>query len=828
MKNLFLCSISFCIVFTALAQRPVSSYSSQAKSSIKGKITGALFDENDNSALEFATVAVKDKASGKVVNGGLTESDGAFKLSDLNVGTYDVEFSFVGYTPITLEVELTLKKPDVDLGKIAIVPDLTALSEVVVEGQREVFENKIDRLVYNAEQDIGNTGGDATDVLRRTPLLRVDLEGNVSLRGSSNIQILVNGKPSTMFASNPGDALAMIASDNIKSVEVITSPSAKYDGEGTAGIINIITKKAGPEGFNGNINLSAGNLSNRGVAGLATGKGRFGFNANASGNWSVPRDGTSMLYREDNIGEEQRVLEENGIQETQRLGFFLSAGAFYDINAYNSFTSSFRLRGFSSDRIGTFATSYEDTSIGLNQDYERFTDNQTLFSGYEWSLDYIHKFAEQEGRELSFSYKIDGNVQDQRSVIRQTDLSVVLDPTLFRDELNQNDGNNQETTYQVDYVHPFSAKIKLEMGAKAIVRNVDSDFEFDTLNQASSNYQAVDGRTDVFFYDQDVYSAYISSQFSLPGDIGIIAGLRYEGTELAGRFVNVENAFSNDYENLLPSFTISKTFNKTKTFKMSYSKRIQRPGLRQINPFVIVDNNRLISYGNPELEPELNDQYEISFNTFKKESVINLSVFYRVTTDLIESIRLDNQTEVTETSFFNVGTNNSLGVNVFASTKLFKIWTMRAGVDAFTYDATGQVNGEQLSNSAILFNANGSGTIQLKKDWTIEGFGFFRARRQTLQGYNPSFSIWSLTLQKEIWDKKGKIGIRVVEPLKADKSFGSELSGENFYQISDFTIPFRSYGLTFSYKFGKQDFRQRQRRSKINNNDQEGVSEPNF
>jgi len=824
----FIYSLLFCsFLIPSFAQPYGAKYGKASEPTITGKITGTLLDQKDNIPIEYATVAITD-ANGKVISGALTTTGGSFKIQELPIAKYTVVFSFVGYEKRSVEVELTPRNPDQDLENVFLVPDVKALDEIVIEGKREVYESKIDRLVYNAEQDIGNTGGDASDVLRRTPLLSVDLEGNVSLRGSSNVQILINGKPSSMFSTNPGDALSMIPSDQIKSVEVITSPSAKYDGEGTAGIINIITKKSGPEGFTGNVNLSIGNLNNRGNAGLTVGKGRFGFNASGSSYWSVPRDATSSLYREDILEEQSRLLKENGVQETQRIGFFANAGAFYDFNAYNSLTTSFRLRGFASDRVGNYSTTYDDPILNVNQEYDRFTDNSTLFSGYEWSMDYIHKFAGNDKRELSISYKIDGNIQDQNSKIRQEDLTSSNDPSLFRNEQNINDGNNQETTYQADYTHPFNDKIKLETGFKAIIRDIESDFNFDTLNRTTNSYLEVNNRTDIFYYDQNVYAGYISSQFSLPGDIGVIAGVRYETTELGGSFRDQELLFNNTYQNILPSITVSKTIKNTTTLKGSYARRIQRPGLRQINPFRQLDNNRLVTFGNPELEPELSDQFEISFNTFKKGTVINVSVFYRKTTDLIESIRQSTNTDVAEITYFNVGTNNSVGINTFTSTKLFNIVTLRAGINVFTYDATGEVNGNALSNTALLFNANGGGSIQLPKDWTIEGFGFYRAPRQTIQGFNPSFSIWSLTLQKKIWEERGKIGVRVVEPLVANKSFGSELSGDDFYQISDFTIPFRSFGITFAYKFGKMDFKQRERRSKINNTDQEGVSEPNF
>jgi outer membrane receptor protein involved in Fe transport len=826
MKKLLFALIIFSFSKAAFAQPP-AAYRGGANPGIKGKITGTLTDKETGEPVEYATVSVINKKTTKLVNGGLTETGGSFKIQDLPIGEYLVEFSFVGFIKLTKEVTLTPKSPDADLGNVSFEPDVQALDEVVVEGQREVFENKIDRIVYNAAQDIGNAGGDATDVLRRTPLLSVDLEGNVSLRGSQNIQILVNGKPSTMFASNPGEALRSIPSDQIKSIEVITSPGAKYDGEGTAGIINIVTKKQGPEGFTGNVDLSIGNLQNRGSANIAAGRGRFGFNASASSYYSIPRDATSELYRLDRVGELNRILTENGTQESYRLGFFGNAGAFYDFNAFHSISTSFNLRGFTSGRDGNFFTTYTDEVLNLNQTYDRYTNSEQLFSGYEWSLDYIYKFPQQKGRELALSYKIDGNIQDQEAIVRQNDLEG-NSPQLFRDEQNFNDGNNREDTYQVDYTHPVSEKLKIEAGAKAIIRNIDSDFRYDSLNQSTGNYVEIDNRSDIFFYDQDVYAGYLSTTWTFSDKLGLIAGARYEATQIAGNFEEFEQPFENQYENILPSITLSTNIGKANTVKMSYNRRIQRPSLGQVNPFIDLNNNRFLSYGNPELEPELSDQYEVSYSTFKNGKSINASVYYRRTTDLIESIRLDNQSEVSETTFLNVGTNNSIGVNLFTSATFFKIWTLRGGANIFTYDATGSVNGQDLSNQAILFNANGNTSIKLPKDWIIEAFGFYRAPRQTIQGFNPSFSIWSMAIQKTIWEGRGKVGLRAVELFQRDKSFGSELEGENFYQFSDFTIPFRSFGVTFSYKFGKIDFKQRTRRSRISNTDQEEQQDNGF
>jgi outer membrane receptor protein involved in Fe transport len=817
MKKLY--ALIFVIILSGqlFAQRPGGYGGGGGQSSkIKGKVVGKLIDPTTKEPVPYASIVVTKGE--KQINGTMSAEDGSFKISNIPVGQYKLMISFVGYETISKDIEMTPKNPDVNLNKIEMELGAIKLDEVVVEGQKSIIENKIDKIVYNAENDVANAGGDASDVLRRAPLLNVDIEGNVSLRGSQNVQILINGKPSSMFASNPGDALQAIPADDIKSVEVITTPSAKYDGEGTAGIINIITKKSKPEGFTGNVNASAGNRSNRTVVSINAGKGRFGFNTSMSAYYSPIRRGSFDFYREDIINNQSRILKENGPNNSDRLGFFGTASAFYDINAYNAFSSSFRLRGFNSNRDNELNGSFEDQINGISQEYQRLNETDNLFSGYEWSLDYVKKFEKNEEQELSMSYKIDGNVQNQELSVIQQDI-IGNDPTLFQNDLNDNDGDNTENTIQIDYVHPINKNMKLETGVKTIIRDVVSDFNYDTLNRVSNQYITDLSRSDIFNYDQNVTSSYISSRMKFGTKYGLIAGIRYEHTEISGSFNTQENTFTNDYDNWLPSVTLSRKLGKATTVKGSFSRRIQRPSLRVINPYVQFNNNRSISFGNPELDPELTDQIEISYGTFVKKFSINASFFYRNTTGIIESFVDISADGVASTTFKNIGENESIGVNLFSSVNLLKNMTVRGGLNIFTYSAEGEVNGQQLSRDAIVWNGNINTSLKLKKGWSIDVFGFYRAPRQTLQGTNPSFSLLTMGAKKQITKKFG-LGIRIVEPFFENKNFGGELSGENFTQRIDTAVPFRSFGLNLTYKFGKLDFKQRTRRSKIKNDDQ--------
>lgn len=786
---------------------------------IMGKITGTVLDSASKETLPFVSIVLRNPKTKKDVAGGITEDNGTFKLQNVPIGKYNLLFSFVGYTTKSIPIEMTPKKPDAILGKLTLVSNSTALEEVTVNGERELVEARIDKLVYNAKDDVANAGGDASDVLRRAPLLNVDLEGNVSLRGSSNIQILINGKPSTILASSPADALKIIPADQIERVEVITSPSAKYDGEGTAGIVNIITKKKNAEGVAGNINLTAGNLSQRAVAGVTAGRGRFGINANGSMFYSMPREGSSSFLREDYIDDQTRILSENGINESTRLGFFATGGAYYDFNAYHSLASNFRLRGFRSTRDALFMTIYDDPTSSIYQEYDRGNDNKSLRSGYEWSIDYTMKFPNQKDRELTLSYKLDGNVSDSENDINQADL-LADDASLFRDELNQNDGTNKESTFQLDYVHPVSKKVKIETGTRAVIRDIQTDSEYFFKETATDNYELDTDQSNVLNYDQDVIAGYVSSTINLTKKMGLIAGVRYERTEISGSFVGLENDFANDYDNWLPSVTLSRKIGKMNTLKFSYNQRIQRPSLRFINPFRDISNNRNITQGSPDLEPELNYQYEVSYNTFIKGVMLNVSTYYRKTTDIIENILEIDDDGVANTTYQNVGENNSFGLNLFTSATLFKKWTLRGGFNMYTYDASGLIGDVTVTRQAVVWNANINSNLKLKNDWVIDLFGFYRAPRQTLQGEYPSFSIMTMGVRKQLWKKKGSIGIRIVEPFFANKDFGSELDSDTFRQTSLFTIPFRSVGINFSCKFGKLDYNKRPRRSKIRNNDQ--------
>ena len=442
--------------------------------SIKGKIEGQITDSLTNLSVGYATVSLRKRGSIIILDGILSDDSGVFKFENVVTGSYDLYFSFLGYDEKKLSaVETTLKDPDLNIGNIKLVPANFVLDAVEIKEERSLFENRADKLVFNAENDASIAGGDATDVLRKVPMLTVDLNGNVSLRGSSNVRILINGKPSGMFASNVADALKMFPADQIKSVEVITSPSAKYDADGSAGLINIITKKQNIEGIAGSLNASVGNRQNTLFTNFNAGKGRFGLSSGAALFYSTPADGKLSFYRIDQTSKGDRIFQQDGIQRTSRLGGNASVSAFYDLNGYNSINSSFNFRGFRFDLNGTTNGVLSDPTFGLTDKYVRKNIGDNFNGGFDWNTDYTKKFAGQEGRELVFGLQYSKQNSDQNTMITETHESLTL---LNRNSEIINDGDNHETTFQIDYTHPFTKAVKLETGTKAVIRNIISDY----------------------------------------------------------------------------------------------------------------------------------------------------------------------------------------------------------------------------------------------------------------------------------------------------------------------------------------------------------------
>lgn len=605
---------------------------------------------------------------------------------------------------------------------------------------------------------------------------------------------------------------------------MITTPSARYDGEGSGGIINIITKKKEAQGFTGNVNSSIGTRQNNGGLNLNALLGRFGLNAGVNGFWSWKREGTSSFLREDLVDNSViRQLSQTGINLNNVVGINGNGGAFYDFNAYNSINVSARYNSFRSNNEGDNVGFLNNLGSEL-VNFIRLSEATSLRSGFDVTTDYRKTFADKKDKELVFAFQVSGNdTKADNSSDQAGDIA-----NYQRDILNVNDGLNLEYTGQIDFVQPFSDKVKMETGVKAVIRRIDSDYNTQIKENDGAEFELSPQLTDLFFYDQDVYAGYLSFNLGFGEKWGLVAGARYELTDIRGDFRSENPSFANDYANLLPSIILNRKLTMFSSLKASYTQRIQRPSIFFINPFTAISDPNNIQIGNPSLEPERVEQYELAYNNYIKGVVISTSVFYRKTSDVIESfLAVGDEGIVSETTFLNIGESNNFGANMFTSATFFKKLKLRFGLNYLRYNGTGFVGNQELTRTANVWSGNMGGSYEVSKKIQLDGFGFFQGVRQTLQGFNPAFNLFGVGASYVV-SERTKLGIRIIEPFSENKSFPSELSSTTFRQQSDFSIPFRSFGISFSHKFGQIDFKAQNRRSRVKNDDQKEGEGGNF
>jgi ferric enterobactin receptor len=768
---------------------------------ISGKITGVILDSTTNSIVEFAAVSIKKTGAKTELTGTITDGKGSFKFDEIPIGKYEINISFIGYKEKIISIETDGKKPDLNIGSIFLVTSNVILEEVVIEGEVALIENKVDRLVYNAEKDISIAGGDASDVLRKVPLLSVDIDGNPSLRGSSNVRVLINGKPTGTMAGSVSDALKMIPAEEIKSIEVITSPSAKYDAEGTGGLINIITKKRTAEGMNGSVNSGVNTRNASLNANLGWKKRRMSINSSLGGNFFIPQGGFTTFERYDQTVAGLRTFTQDGEFIGGRNTYNGNISFDYDINAFHNINSSLRVNNFSFFGDNDVEVQFKDPGLMLDQIYNRVSSTRNGTTNFDWVADYKRTY-DKKGKEFTAGTQVTRGVSLNRFNVEQLAEGLPIELA----ERSGNTGLNTEITLQMDYVHPL-AKGNFETGAKTVLRNINSRFTYEFRDFGSGEFIEDVNRSNQFIYDQNVLATYVSYNHKFNKDWEMKTGLRYEYTDIKGDFVGGELPVKNEFHNYVPNFTLVRNMKNFRSLKFTYSRRIQRPSLFFLNPFTDQSDPRNIRRGNPDLGPEESDQFEIGYNGFFKGVVINGALFYRNTRDVIQSLLFIDSNGVSVNTFGNIGQNNTAGINMFGQLTLFNDLVIRGSFNGFYVMQSGEILGEKLKNNDFQYNIFLQSTYQFKGGYALELFGLFNSQRVTLQGRNPAFSIHNLAFKKDLWKKKGSFGITMTNPFQKYLKFKADLEGPDFTQTFTNAIPFRAVGVNFSYRFGKNDLR---------------------
>jgi ferric enterobactin receptor len=796
----------------------------------KGRISGKVIDAITKQPVDYATVSISKAGSTSPFDGVSTDPKGNFTLVNVHPGDYVISVDFMGYKKKTIDnLSINSATPNISLGTIALEPVQTQLKSVDIVAKAPVVQNKIDKMVFNVANDLTSQSGTASDVLQKVPQVTVDIDGNVQLQGNSNIRFLINGKPSSIFGASLADALQSIPATQIKAIEVITSPGAKYDANGTGGIINIVLKDSRVEGVNGNFNLSAGTRRENGNFNLNARKGNFGVNAFFGGGEQINSTTINTSDNKSYSGNTLTDLYQHGSSSFTRGGFHSGISFNWDITKKDALTASFGYNYFSNHGHGPTdqeSRTFDVLADTLMSNIQTLRNSDSHFRGryFDYSLDYKKTF-DKEGQELDILFNSSyGN--NRSNFLQQTDSLATGNSSGIR---GNNPGKDHQTDISIDYTQPISKKFTIEAGTKLVFENINNTVATDTLNGASALTEGTwlpdANQTYGFSYDRKVYAGYLSATFSVFNDfINGKAGLRDEYTTTSANFPGAERIPS--YNTLAPSIVLSHKIDETQSFKLSYSYRIERPDYGSLNPFYNISDPHNISTGNPNLKPEIGHNYEFGYSkSFAQGANIYMGAFYRYNSNDLQSYttHYDSLT-INGTTYnnvylnqrYNIGTETTEGISLFGSLPVTKHFNLRTNM-MFSNRITTNPGNPQVSGFMYRINLNAS--YDFGHDMIGEAFVNYNSSQRTIQGNRPVFAFYNLAVRKQFWNKKASIGLTTTDPFANYLAQKSTTSGTNFNQTNIREIPFRSFGIILSYRFGKMEFKKDKNKEDNNNND---------
>ncbi len=776
------------------------------------KISGKVSDTRSHQPVEFATVTVTDKASNKIINGALTDSTGSFVVTDVPAGLYIVGVESIGYSKKTIDsVVVATGKNKVSLGIISLQASGKVLKDVTITSSAPIIENKIDKMVYNAANDITSQGGLALDVLKKVPQVNVDIDGNVELQGNPNIRFLINGKPSSVFGNSITDALSAIPASQIKSIEVITSPGAKYDAQGTGGIINIILKDNKMQGINGSINLSGGTLLENGSASLNFRHNTWGINTYVSGNAKLnartPQTQDRSSY-DSALGVTNHLVQD-GYSDFRRNGYQAGMGFDWSITKKDNVTAAFSLNHFANTGQGLTTVQQDTAGAALPINSVRNSYNHFQTTSFDWSLNYKKNFK-REGQELDVLYSAsygEPNTQYQQ----YSTYSGAATP--YTGSTSYNPGTDQETNISIDYTQPVKEHVTIETGVKTVLQSIHSTASVADLQTATQEYVPDAGQSYDLQYDMHIYAAYLSASFPLTTFLKVKAGARYEYTETT---IDFPNTSIPSYGTLVPSVILSHDFKEGEFIKLAYTRRIERADYGNVNPFLNFSDPYNITTGNPTLKPEFGNAIELGYNkTFKKSGNIYIALIQRINTGdhkqvttFYPAYKVNDTTysNVSVTNTQNIGVEYNSGINVSGSYTIKDKLTLRANVFLMRRHSVGLPPGSNTPDG-YRFRTNLNATYQLPHNLVIEAFGNYNSASNNIQGKTPQWVYYTFAFRKQFWNKNASIGATATNLFNAYTRQVTTVETSDYTSYMVRSVPYRSVGISLTYKFGKLEFK---------------------
>jgi ferric enterobactin receptor len=782
-------------------------------------LSGTILDSNTRQPIEYATISLFKEGNTKAINGAISNAQGKFKMEISQTGHFNLTVESIGYLPHTLNNIHIDRNAHKTVEKIYLIKKITQLQGVTVIASQNPIENKIDKMVFNAEKDLTSQGGVATDILKKIPMISVDVDGNVELAGSNSIRFLIDGKPSTAFGNNIADVLQSIPASQIKSIEVITNPGAKYDAEGLGGIINIILKHSMVKGMNGNISLTAASRNENANLNFNIRNGNFGINVYLNGNYRVPVNTpyNSTRISQDTGAKTQVLFEQDGSSRFSRFGTQAGLGIDYTFHKKNNINFSFSTNSFGNNNNGYLNQSQytsDENGLPVSQVFT-LSETQSDFRLHEINagLDYKKTFNK-ENQELEIGIHSSFANSKYNSINNQ--LAQPAD-SLFYGTNNSNPGKQTETELVIDYTQPLGKQLNWGLGGKMSYMDIHSTSNVLSLQPETNNYAYDSTLSNYLRYQQYVYALYTELSFPVVKWFDTKVGVRYERTEIKTFFSDITQQVPEPgYNTFVPSLYLSRKLNDRQTLKLSYSNRIERPDYRDLNPFINTTDPNNITAGNPYLKPEIGNRLELGWNNnLSSGGSLMVSAFYRTSQYDIQpyvvyyaSLPVGDTvyTNVAVSIRQNVGLEKDLGLSLFADIHPTTRFTLRSNFFLFYRKTENSIEpGQNVYSWNYRFNLNMS--YNFNSNLAGEFFGNFRSPRNELQGKYPSFTSYTLAFRKQIWKKKGSIALTATNIFSEYINQTTQLYGQGFTTTNMRQIPYRSIGINFTWKFGRLEFK---------------------
>lgn len=753
------------------------------------EIKGTVVSASENAFLAGSTVVVKD-ADGQTLGSTNTHKDGTFSLKVKPLTTIIVVVNYIGFNEYNSGT-IGLAKEGLDIGRIYLDLKSTMLEGVTIVASRKkpLVQSTKDKLIYNASSDISNKSGNAADVLRKAPMLTVGANGDLKLRGNSNIKVLINGIPSRIMAKNLKEALKMIPASSIVSVEVMTNPSSKYEAEGAAGVVNIITKKK-LKGTSGTLDITGGNLEQTGNLSLNMSTGKFNFSA--MGNYSREREKMTSSLDRTNLSNGKQIgslFQESDMIQTTKGGS-ASLSAQYKIDSLQTLEAGYSYWNGSWPQKGGLFNRY--TNADHYQEYRQKTEQSGKFNFSEWVLNYQKKFH-REGQEL----QVIGQTSTAADVSNYFTQQDKPDGQLAFTERGPNNSKEKEWSIQADYSHPFGkeGKNSLETGVKYLGNTSKSVYEV-----FNSSLPVDPNRSGNMQYRQQVFSAYATLNFDLGNEWTLRPGIRFENTDINATFQN--NApYKRKFSNWVPNLLVLKKLNERHEVKLDYNERIRRPWIMDLNPYANAADPLNITQGNPYLKPELTKKLELSHTyTGSGNTLLTSSIYYSSNKNAVEQIARVNEKGISYTMPDNIGESTRMGVNVNTVFNPLKIWMVNAGVEVFHLKF--RSNSLGLKNDGTFFNSSLSNSINLAKHLQFSATADYGNGFITLQGKNTANYSYRFAVKKDFMNNKASLTLAVINPFQNHFKETVYAFAPTFQSTQINRFYNRAATLTFSWRFG--------------------------